>query len=92
MKRTIKHPDGREETLEGTPDELARHELLRDPVVTVAPAPFQDVAPNPYPWPTPPDVKWEPHMGTGQQRCLYDGLPPGAYMLSCPYPKHSVHC
>lgn len=24
--------------------------------------------------------------------CLFDGLPPGTYSLSCPCPRHSVWC
>lgn len=57
MKKTITHPDGREEVLEGSPEELAEYENKINPkapsiVINPAPAPILPI------FPTLPDVTW----------------------------------
>ncbi len=102
MKRTIRHPDGRVETHEGTAEELAtyehqRHEQglssearrqLDEALKSERKKLEQQISPV-----IDPATRWERYMGTGQpSRCLFDGLPPGTYHLSCPCPRHSTYC
>lgn len=88
MKRTIKHPDGREETHEGTPDELAAFDRASRPV---APAPLKPLEPLQQPYPSPTIGSWRDRL-LHETRCLYAGLPPGVYGLSCPCPAHTTQC
>ena len=37
-----------------------------------------------------PQLPWTGHLY--RQRCAYDGLPPGSYLLVCTCPLHSVYC
>jgi hypothetical protein len=41
---------------------------------------------NPMPL-YPPIQRWD-----SQEPCMFDSLPPGAYLLSCPCSRHSVVC
>lgn len=79
MKRTIKHPDGREETQEGTPEEFRR---LDEVAYRAAADDWWAKSGLLFP-------DYSAPVGTGQP-CMFEGLPPGAYHLSCPCPRHST--
>jgi len=51
------------------------------------PAPMFPSEPWRYDGPM-PDVKW----GDQREPCMFDNLPPGAYLISCPCPRHGVIC
>ena len=97
MKRTIKHPDGRVEEQEGTAKELAEFDVAKLPVIVPTPAKESPLAPKDAPK-QPTGTTGVPHWPDmwrqqfGGQGCLYEGLPPGAYMLSCPCPRHGTYC
>lgn len=98
MRRTIKHPDGREEVHEGTPEELAAYERAAgtNPLKSLSKEEYNRL-PDPEVDPfrrsgfNPLFQEWSPPVSTGHA-CMFDGLPDGVYGIACPCPRHGVVC
>lgn len=98
MRRTIKHPNGREEVQEGTPEEFAAfdHAAHEQGLSEETRRKLQEgidatragrVSPfNPLF----PD--WMAPVQLTEQPCMFDGLPDGVYHLACPCPRHGTYC
>lgn len=58
-------------------------------VVPFEPIPKPEYPSEPWRYTGPmPDVKW----GDQREPCMFDNLPPGSYLISCPCPRHRIIC
>lgn len=82
--------------VEGSPEEILEYDRLKseekrkETERTAEPKP--EIAPTLLPRPWIPGEIWTNPPQWGGGACLFDGLPDGAYLLSCPCPLHSPTC